>query len=221
MLSTLAESDSGAPSGDGGYRPGFWDKTVPDGSPLQEPASLDSPGMVSMEITQPLLAAVHQGFGSGEEEEEAVTMQQQQYAPGEVTAGLPSLGALAEADAYEDELLLQQAQLGGSGAGTAGEWQQGAGVDATMNITGGIPGLSSLIAEDEEAEAGGAPMDEATAGMDLTLADGACRQCVHLHLSCLLAALPWGALAWAGARLCCGTVQGGIRVGTGQALSPF
>lgn len=178
------EQQHPAMAGNGAYRPGFWNKTVPENSPMSmDPLPLpDSPGSVSMELTQPTLAV-------------AVPPQQQQ--PGEVTAGLPSLGALAEADeleAAEEQHLGQQQQqsaaapapgevtaaLPSLGAlAEADEWQQGGGealddgwagfatagvggANVTANITAALPGLGALVAEDEDA----------TAGMDLTMPAG-------------------------------------------------
>lgn len=166
--------------GAGAYRPGFWNKTVPENSPLSMgnplPAMLcaDSPGSVSMELTQPTLMLPAQ-------------QQHQQHQPGEVTAGLPSLGALAEADELEGaeeeappaavpgEVTATLPSLGaladeweqeeGQRQGLAGDgWAVGAPADAnvTANITAALPGLDALVAEDEDA----------TAGMDLTVPAG-------------------------------------------------
>ncbi len=192
MLCVLDEQDD-APAAElvAAYQPGFLGKTVPDHSPLNGGGMdmpLDSPGMVSMEITQPMLAAAALPYGDGNDapmEDEEQQLQEIQDGPGwaggvpgEVTAGLPSFGALVEEDAYgEEELLPQQEQQ-------EQEQQQGGGMDrwgtaaeVTMNITDGIPGLSCLIAEDEEADAAGqasmrAEEEEATAGMDLTMPAG-------------------------------------------------
>ena len=188
-----AEADDAAGPAPAAYQPGFLGKTVPDGSPLGGGLPLDaSPGMVSMEITQPVLAAAGQPeFGYGEEEEGEAQLQDEQLgwaasaAHGEVTAGLPALGALAEEDAYEEELAQQQQQqqqaagawaaAAGAGGGTGG-----LGNVTLNNITGGIPGLSSLIAEDEAEGAGLAepPAEEVTAGMDLTVAAGGPAWCI-------------------------------------------
>jgi hypothetical protein len=73
--------------------------------------------------------------------------------PGEVTAALPSLGALAEADEWEQD---------GASPGQGGLWAGAPAGHLTANITAALPGLAALVAEDEEA----------TAGMDLTLPAG-------------------------------------------------
>ena len=162
----------------GGYRPGFWNKTVPENSPLSMSVGglppMDSPGSVSMELTQPTVGLPQQQAA-------------QQHQPGEVTAGLPSLGALAEADELEGAAEEQQAQQPVPGEVTAAlpslgaladadEWEQGEAVadadgwaaaghgsgNVTTNITAALPGLGALVAEDEDA----------TAGMDLTVPAG-------------------------------------------------
>lgn len=140
------------------YQPGFINMTVPENSPISGSAlPLDtSPGQVSMELTlpvqqqqqvQPRLAS-----GAGEAGEGGLGTWRSRVL-GEVTAALPSLGALAEADELEDEL---QGRLG---AGGEAGWE---GLEPTVNLTASItaalPGLKDLVAEDEDA----------TAGMDLT-----------------------------------------------------
>eukprot|EP00887_Chlorella_sp_A99_P005399 scaffold1.g5399.t1 len=141
----------------GAYQPGFSHMTVPENSPLHDP--LGSPGQVSMELTLPVGGAQqeqqpgHGGGGRPEPDGPARAPQWRARVPGEVTAGLPSLGALAEADELEDAL--------GDGAGTGWEGLEPT-VNLTANITAAMPGLGALVEEDEEA----------TAGMDLTEAGG-------------------------------------------------
>jgi len=167
----------------GGYRPGFWNKTVPENSPLSMSVGglppMDSPGSVSMELTQPTVGLPQQQ-----------AQQQHHHQPGEVTAGLPSLGALAEADELEEaaaEGQAQQAQQPVPGEVTAAlpslgaladadEWEEGEAAEeaggwagavdgsgnVTANITAVLHGLGALVAEDEDA----------TAGMDFTVPAG-------------------------------------------------
>lgn len=174
-----------AAAGGGEYEPGFWNKTVPDNT---SPLPLDSPGMVSMEITQPVVleerlqqaqqpALLPEEQGEEELGPEAHAWAAAAGGPGEVTAGLPSLGALAEADeVYAEELAAQQQQQPAAAGGWGGVAAADVTLNLTHNITSGIPGLSSLIAEDEEGDAAGggpeAEVEEATAGMDLTVAAG-------------------------------------------------
>jgi hypothetical protein len=182
----LAGCDAGGAGSS--YFPGFWAKAVPENSPLSDVRPPpDSPtGGVSMELTMPAAAAPAQ--------------QQQQHVPGEVTAGLPSLGALAEADEWEEageEAAQQHPQAPAPGELTAAlpslgaladadEWEEQqaapagwadvAGANITANITAALPGLGALVEEDE----GGASAGEAnacgdgdgTTGMDLTVAAG-------------------------------------------------
>ncbi len=125
-----------APEGgatEGAPFPGFWSRAVPENSSLADvpPAAQaplpDSPGMVSMELTQPTLA-VHAPV---------------QHLPGDVTAGLPSLGALAEADEEEDSGAAQQ------------QWQeqQQQQQHALGEVTAALPSLGALAEADEEEEA--------------------------------------------------------------------
>lgn len=171
---------AGAGTG-GGYRPGFWNKTVPENSPLSMSVGglppMDSPGSVSMELTQPTVGlspqpqvAQHQlgevtaglpslgALAEADEMEDAVAeqpaQQPQRPVPGEVTAALPSLGALADADEWEQD----EAAAEAGGWAAAGD---GSG-NVTANITAALPGLGALVAEDEDA----------TAGMDLTVPAG-------------------------------------------------
>ncbi|KAL4430905.1 hypothetical protein ABPG75_006161 [Micractinium tetrahymenae] len=139
-----------AGAADGAPFPGFWSRAVPENSPLADvpaapapvPPLPDSPGMVSMELTQPTLAVQAPA----------------QHVAGEVTAGLPSLGALAEADEEED------AAAGPAEQQHAAGWAHAAALaDVTAgNITAALPGLGSLVEEDEED----------AAGMDLTVPAG-------------------------------------------------
>lgn len=122
------------------YQPGFWHKSVPENSPLSDRMALDSPGMVSMELTEPTAQPASRAV-----------VQVRQGPVGEVTAGLPSLGALADADEWMD------------GSGEPAGWGTAAAADnVTGGITAALPGLGALVAEDEDG----------TAGMDLTLATG-------------------------------------------------
>ncbi|EFN59398.1 hypothetical protein CHLNCDRAFT_56732 [Chlorella variabilis] len=137
--------DAGA-GASGAYRPGFWNKTVPENSPLSDGMPLDSPGMVSMELTQPTVQLQAAAAAPG---------------PGDVTAGLPSLGALADADEWWEDAQGAPEQAAVA-AGWAGAAASAAAANATANITAALPGLGALVAEDEDA----------TAGMDLTLPTG-------------------------------------------------
>ncbi|GAB4817814.1 hypothetical protein N2152v2_004860 [Parachlorella kessleri] len=201
VLSVLTEHDP-TTTGGGEYQPGFLGKSLPDHSPLHgsHRIPLDEAGSpegmdVSMEITQPVLEAQEDGMVLEELEQD----QQQGLgdtsrpgpvgawgtaaAPGEVTAGLPSFGALVEEDAYDSGLELENRQQQLEPPGGAA-WHQAAGgsditLNVTQNITGGLRGLGSLVEEDEEAYAAEQPQsrpaeDEptATAGMDLTVAAG-------------------------------------------------
>jgi hypothetical protein len=172
-----------ASDGGGAYRPGFWNKSVPENSPLTDPLlpmmlGGESPGQVSMELTAPTLplhkaaAAQHvrHGLGPGEVtaglpslgalaeadelEAEEEQGQQQQQMPGEVTAALPSLGALADADEWEQE-----------GAEGMQQQQQQVADHLTGNITAALPGLGALVEEDEDGGTAGI-------GMDLTVPAG-------------------------------------------------
>ena len=173
---------AGDASCSGAYRPGFWNKSVPENSPLTDPLlptmmmGGESPGQVSMELTAPTLplqqaAAQQVRLGLGEvtaglpslgalaeadeleaEAEEEQGQQQQQQMPGEVTAALPSLGALAEADEWELEAEAMQQQ-------------QQVADHLAGNITAALPGLGDLVEEDEGGGTAGI-------GMDLTVPAG-------------------------------------------------
>ena len=202
MLSVLAEQDPTV-TGGGEYQPGFLGKSVPDHSPLHGGSRLPldeagSPeGMdISMEITRPVVEAEENGMVLEEQEQDqqqgAENISQPApgggwgaaAAPGEVTAGLPSFGALVEEDAYDDGSLEQENKRQQFERTGGAAWHQPAGgsdvtLNVTQNITGGLRGLGSLVEEDEEAYAaeqpqGGLAEDEptATAGMDLTVAAG-------------------------------------------------
>lgn len=160
--------------GGGSYFPGFWAKAVPENSPLSDVrAPPESPDAVSMELTMPA-APAHQ-------------QQQQQHVPGEVTAGLPSLGALAEADEWEEADGGAAAQHAAPGEVTAALPSLGALADAdeleaaaadaaaanlTHNITAALPGLGDLVEEDEGGASAAEGADGDTVGMDLTVAAG-------------------------------------------------
>lgn len=127
---TEAGATEGAPF------PGFWNQAVPENSPLADvppaahaPQLPDSPCMVSMELTNPTLAV----------------QAPLQYVPGEVTAGLPSLGALADAEEEEDAAAWQQQQ----------QQQQTSG-----EVTAALPSLGALAEADEEEEEAGAALQQ-------------------------------------------------------------
>jgi hypothetical protein len=120
-----------------------------------DPLPLGSPVEVPMDITQPVDFQVLQPHQHASNEEQQMWMQQ----PGDVTASVPSLGALAEADEQEQRLDEVGAMLAGP---------------QSHSITAAIPSLDALLEEDEACQqqqnaAGGRVQDE---GMNLTVAVG-------------------------------------------------
>lgn len=129
----------------------MFEKIVED-MPLQQtvPAPAASPEVADMDITRPVAGS----FSAEVAADEPAWRGFAEGAIGEITAALPSLGALAEADELEDAVGKPLYAISAFGS----------------DITASVPGLGDLLAEDEAAEPASnvpAAMPETSAEMDM------------------------------------------------------
>jgi hypothetical protein len=143
------------------YHPGAMSPAFPTKISEEEPSAAQQPGSPpDMDITQPLQAV--------QEEEpmqpvaDAAWKAMLASEPGDITAAVPSLGALAEADELED---LVRTDGPGIHQVVAADYD---------NVTGAVPRLGALLEEDEEDEEIllGRAAAEAGVDMEMTVALG-------------------------------------------------